>query len=162
MVSSEGLRQAMEHFVTGVTIITTTEANGEVHGMTANAFTSVSLAPPLVLVCIGHQRNTYKNVCGCGRFGINVLNDTHKDIASYYAQGNKDKECALQAMWQSKPGKSPRLKDALVFLECRVVISHDHSDHTIFIAEVEETIIGNGKPLLFYGRQLLSVNENLS
>ncbi len=154
MVSSDELRQAMEKFATGVAVISSLEANGGIHGMTANAFTSVSLEPPLVLVCIGHQRNTYRNVLDQGRFGINVLSEGQRAIARYYAREDRDRVGDVQVPWRVKEGGSPMVEGSLVFLECRVVARYDHGDHTIFVAEVEEAATGVGQPLLFYERQL--------
>ena len=84
-VSLEQFRQGMAMFATGVTVISTLEADGNVHGMTANAFTSVCLDPPLILVSIGHQRNTYANVQARGRFGVNILSLEQEPIARYFA-----------------------------------------------------------------------------
>ena len=125
--------------------------------MTANSFTSVSLNPPLVLVCIGHQRQTYGNVRRLGRFGINLLSERQRGIAEYYALDAQERTGDLDVSWDLSLAGSPRMQGALAFLGCRVVAQHNHGDHAIFVAEVEETATEVGQPLLFYDRQLLDI-----
>ena len=158
-VSLEQFRQGMAMFATGVTVISTLEANDNVHGMTANAFTSVCLDPPLILVSIGHQRNTYANVQARGRFGVNILSLEQEPIARYLALEEKGQGEAPEVPWQLNGGASPRLEGALVFMECRVVANYSHGDHTIFVAEVEQMAAQPGKPLLFYEGYLADLNH---
>ena len=160
-VSLEQFRQGMAMFATGVTVVSTLQPDGIVHGMTANAFTSVCLDPPLILVSIGHQRNTYGNVQARGRFGINILSVTQEPIARYYSLEEKGQAEALDVPWQLNGETSPRLKDALVFMECRVVAEYSHGDHTIFVAEVEHMAIQAGRPLLFFEGYLADANKSI-
>ncbi len=157
MVSPESLRQVMAHFPTGVAVVSSLEQDGSVHGMTANSFTSVSLDPPLVLVCIGHQRQTYGNVRRSGRFGINLLSEKQRGIAEYYALDAQDRNGDVDVSWDLVLDGMPRMYGTLAFLGCRVVAQHDHGDHAIFVAEVQETAIEAGQPLLFYDRHLLDM-----
>ena len=159
MVTPNEYRQALAKFATGVAVIGSLEADGSIHGMTANALTSISLDPPLVLVCIGHMRNTYRNVRTRGRFGINVLSEQQRDIAHYYARQDKDRVGDVRVPWLMKGGGSPRVEGSLAFLECRVVAHHDHGDHAIFIAEVEGVVTGPGQPLLFHESQLRNLDD---
>ena len=157
MVSPESLRQVMANFPTGVAVISSLEQDGSVHGMTANSFTSVSLRPPLILVCIGHQRQTYGNVRRLGRFGINLLSERQRGIAEYYALDAHERTGGVDVSWDLSRDGSPRMQGALAFLECRVVVQHDHGDHAIFVAEVQETATEAGQSLLFYDRHLLDI-----
>ncbi len=157
MISPESLRQVMANFPTGVAVISSLEQDGSVHGMTANSFTSVSLNPPLILVCIGHQRQTYGNVSRLGRFGINLLSEQQRGIAEYYALDAHERTGDVDVSWHLARGGQPRMQGALAFLDCRVVAQHDHGDHAIFVAEVQETATEAGQPLLFYDRQLLDI-----
>ena len=159
VVSLEQFHQAMARFATGVTIISTLEANGNVHGMTANAFTSVCLEPPLILVSIGHQRKTYSNVRERSRFGVNILAQEQEPIARYFALEEKDQGEALEVPWHLNEGASPRLTGALAFMECRVVADYSHGDHTIFVAEVERVATQSGRPLLFYEGYLAEMDR---
>ena len=149
-VSVEQFRQGMAMFATGVTVVSTLQPDGNVHGMTANAFTSVCLEPPLILVSIGHQRNTYGNIQARGRFGINILSLEQELIARYYSLDEKGQAEAPDMPWQLNGETSPMLEGALVFMECRVVAKYSHGDHTIFVAEVEQMATQAGRPLLFY------------
>ena len=160
-VSSEQLREAMAKFATGVTVVTTVTDNGDIHGMTANAFASVSLDPPLVLVCIARQRNTHVHIQRGGRFGVNILAQNQEAVTRYFAQADKSPSEEPEKLWRLNEGGSPRMEEALVFLECSVMASHSYGDHTIFIAEVEAVEVQPGRPLLFYEGHLQDFRETL-
>lgn len=155
MVSPDAFRQAMSKFATGVAVISTLGQDGAPHGMTANAITSVSLEPPLILVCIGHQRVTYGNVMARRRFGVNFLAQGQGDIARYYARDPRDRSGDVAVPWQATGASPPRMDGAIAFLSCQVVAAYDHGDHAIVVAHVEEALVSQGKPLLYYERQLL-------
>jgi len=139
-------------FGTGVTIITV-DLDGEVHGMTANAFASVSLDPMLVLVCVDHSTRTHAHLQERKRFGINVLCEDQRAISEYYARPERTHENAeaeAGARFDRTEHGTPVLHGALAYLECRLHSSQIAGDHTIFIAEVEEVMVQEGEPLLFY------------
>ena len=96
-VTREQFRQAMGSFATGVTVITVAEAGGEVHGMTANALTSVSLEPLLVLVCVDHRAKTRAQLKEKKRFGINVLSAKQRAISEFYARSTEAHQHAEEA-----------------------------------------------------------------
>ncbi len=144
-------RKAMGCFATGVTVITVDQA-GEVHGMTANAFTSVSMDPLLVLVCVDHRARTHAHLHAKKRFGVNVLAEGQRAISEYYARSSESHQHAEQAgarFERTKHG-TPVLHGALAYLECRLHTAQAAGDHTIFIAEVEDVVFREGEPLLFY------------
>src|SRR5256886_15460594 len=152
-VTREQLRQAMGSFATGVTVITLAEAGGEVHGMTANAFASVSLDPLLVLVCVDHRARTHAHLQAKKRFGINVLRADQRGISEYYARTvrtHDDAEHEAGARFDRTKHGTPVLHEALAYLECRLHSSQEAGDHTIFIAEVEDVVVRDGEPLLFF------------
>src|SRR5438270_8438994 len=95
-VSQADFRRALGAFATGVTVITV-DQDGEVHGMTANAFTSVSLEPLLVLVCVDHRARTHAHLHARKRFGINVLADNQRAISEYYARSTETHQHAEEA-----------------------------------------------------------------
>jgi flavin reductase (DIM6/NTAB) family NADH-FMN oxidoreductase RutF len=158
-------RKAVGSFATGVTIITL-DLDGEVHGMTANAFASVSLHPLLVLVCVDHSANTHAHLHAKKRFGINVLAENQRAISEYYARPTRDHEHAEQeagAHFDRTTHGTPVLHGALTYLECRLNQTYDAGDHTIFIAEVEDLVVREGKPLLFFRgqyREIARVNSD--
>src|SRR5713101_9956523 len=111
-------RKAMGCFATGVTVITVDQA-GEVHGMTANAFTSVSMDPLLVLVCVDHKTRTHAHLHAKKRFGINVLSRDQRAISEYYARPTRSHERAEQeagATFDRTSRGTPMLNGALAYL----------------------------------------------
>lgn len=144
-------RKAMGCFATGVTVITV-DQEGEVHGMTANAFTSVSLDPTLVLVCVDHRARTHAHLHARKRFGVNVLRADQQAISEYYAGSTEMHQHAEDAgakFDRTKHG-TPVLHGALAYLECRLHSAQLAGDHTIFIAEVENVVTREGEPLLYF------------
>ncbi|MBV8890722.1 MAG: flavin reductase [Acidobacteria bacterium] len=159
-------RKALGCFATGVTVITV-DRDGEVHGMTANAFTSVSLDPMLVLVCVDHRARTHAHLHEKKRFGINILCESQRTISEYYARSIETHQHAEQAgaRFDQTGHGTPVLRDALAYLECRLQSAHDAGDHTIFIAEVEDVVLREGRPLLFFRgeyQQIAKVIESSS
>ena len=152
LLSSAVFRQALGRFATGVTVVTAERAPGEVHGMTANSFTAVSLEPLLVLVCVDEQARMLPILRRAQRFGVSVLKDNQRAISEFCAQTEQDPEMerALGIRFEWLTDGIPVLGDALVQLTCRVVASHPAGDHTIFIAEVESAEVFEGEPLLFF------------
>src|SRR5204863_3270341 len=145
-------REAMGAFATGVTIITV-DLESEVHGMTANAFASVSLDPLLVLVCVDQRARTHAHLHSKKRFGVNVLAADQRAISEYYARATRVHQHAEKeagARFDRTPHGTPVLHGALAYLECRLHTAQDAGDHTIFIAEVEDVVVREGDPLLFY------------
>ena len=157
-------RKAMGCFATGVTIITL-DLQGEVHGMTANAFASVSLDPLLVLVCVDHSARTHAHLHAKKRFGVNILSQDQRAISEYYASPARTHERAEEeagARFDRTAHGTPILQGALAYLECRLESSEDAGDHTIFIAEVEDVVVRGGKPLLFFRGKYRKIGEEMA
>ena len=150
IIQSE-FRTAMGYFATGVTVISV-DYNSEIHGMTANAFCSVSLDPPLVLVCVNQKARTHAHMNNKKRFGVNVLASSQRTISEYYALPISDHAHAetAGARFDRTTQGTPVLHGAIAYLECRLHSSLDAGDHTVFIAEVENLILREGEPLLFF------------
>jgi flavin reductase (DIM6/NTAB) family NADH-FMN oxidoreductase RutF len=151
-VTQAEFRKAMGSFATGVTVITV-DYEGEVHGMTANAFTSVSLDPLLVLVCVDHRARTHTHLHARKRFGVNVLAENQHAISEYYAGPSPIHQHVEQeagARFDRTEHGTPVLHGALAYLECRLHTAQDAGDHTIFIAEVEDVVVREGDPLLYF------------
>src|SRR5579864_7392989 len=156
-------RRAMGCFATGVTIITV-DLDGEVHGMTANAFASVSLDPMLVLVCVDSDTRTHSHLHARKRFGINVLGEDQRAISEYYARPERDHEHAETeggARFDRTRHGTPRLHGALAYLECRLHSAQEAGDHSIFIAEVENVVVREGDPLLFFRGKYRKAGEDV-
>ena len=144
-------RKALGAFATGVTVITV-DQDGEVHGMTANAFSSVSLDPLLVLVCVDHRARTHAHLHAKKRFGINVLSEGQREVSEYYARSTETHQHAEEAgaAFDRTGHGTPVLRGALAYLECRLHSAQAAGDHTIFIGEVEDVRVSEGEPLLFF------------
>jgi len=133
-VDSRSYREAISHFATGVAVVTVTGADGTRHGMTANAVSSVSLSPVLLLVCIGHDLPTHTAVRESGAFNVNVLGADQRNLAEQFARPALDKFERVELA----PGTAaPVLADALAHFECRLYDEVVAGDHSIFIGEVE-------------------------
>jgi flavin reductase (DIM6/NTAB) family NADH-FMN oxidoreductase RutF len=145
-------RKALGHFSTGVTVVTVERAPGLVHGMTANSFTSVSLDPMLILVCVDQRAKLLPLLEKKRRFGVSVLKQGQEAISEYFAKGEQSAEAEerLSIRYDWKHAGVPLLEDTLLRLPCSVVASYITGDHTIFIGEVESAEISEGEPLLFY------------
>ena len=150
MSDAQTFRQAWGKFATGVSVVTTVEEGGSVHGMTANGINSVSLDPPLVLVCVGHTAASYPLIRDVRRFAINIMSEEQRSLAEYYARPSDQKTGDLDVSFTHTERGAATVDGSLAHMDCRVVAEHVAGDHTIFIAEVEEIEIGDGKPLLYY------------
>jgi flavin reductase (DIM6/NTAB) family NADH-FMN oxidoreductase RutF len=150
-LNANNFRNAMGCFATGVTVITV-DQEGEVHGMTANAFTAVSLDPVLVLVCVDHRARTHAHLHARKRFGVNVLRSDQQSVSEYYARTEETHQHPeiSGARFDRTAQGTPVLQGALAYLECRLYSAQAAGDHTIFIAEVEEVVVREGEPLLFF------------
>jgi 3-hydroxy-9,10-secoandrosta-1,3,5(10)-triene-9,17-dione monooxygenase reductase component len=147
-VSKDLFRKVLGHFATGVTVVTTRHETGEPWGFTVNAFTSVSLEPPLILVCVDQGTESHRAMAGAKYFAVNFLTDKQQDISKHFASRSPDRFSAV-AHSDSVHG-SPLIAGCLGFLECEKVASHIHGDHTVMIGEVIDASVTGGDPLIFY------------
>lgn len=152
----------MGSFATGVTVITI-DQEGEIHGMTANAFTSVSLDPMLVLVCVDHRARTHAHLHARKRFGVNVLASHQRSISEYYAKSTAKHQHAEEAgaRFERTNHGTPVLQEALAYLECKLHSAQDAGDHTIFIGEVEDVVVREGDPLTYFRGKYRHVGPNV-
>jgi flavin reductase (DIM6/NTAB) family NADH-FMN oxidoreductase RutF len=152
LVTPDEFRAALGRFASGVTVITVETPTGEVHGMTANAFCSVSLRPPLVLVCIDHLAETYLHIRERRQFGVSVLKEEQEALSEFFADPERNHDAAYRLGIRYRPMQSgvPVLQDALANLDCSVVHDYQGGDHTIFVGEVQEVNAAEGAPLLYF------------
>jgi len=145
-------RKALGQFSTGVTVVTVEREPGKVQGMTANSFTSVSLDPMLILVCVDQRAKILPFLQKKKRFGVSVLKTGQQAISEYFARGvhSAEAEERLSIRFVKTPGGVSVLENALLQLSCTVVNSHLAGDHTIFLGEVETAAVDEGDPLLFF------------
>mgnify|MGYP006084227889 FL=1 len=149
---AEMYRDAWSRFATGVTVVTTVEPSGAVHGMTANSVTSVSLDPPLVLAVIGDSRQTHALIEATGRFGMSILDACQTEIAKHFATPPESRgELAGEKLDQLSD--TPVIANAIAAMDCKVIAAHKAGDHTVFIGEVQSIKVGEGDPLVWFQRQ---------
>jgi flavin reductase (DIM6/NTAB) family NADH-FMN oxidoreductase RutF len=145
-VEQSAFREAIAHFATGVTVVTTAHA-GKAAGMTANAVASVSLDPILLLVCISNLLPTREAIEGSGRFVVNVLGEGQEELALRFARPAPDKFAGVRL----REGPLPVLEDAIAYFVCDLHERFPGGDHTIFIGRVRECGAVRGRrPLLYF------------
>ena len=140
-------RKTLGMFATGVTVITT-QFQGQVHGMTANAFMSVSLQPPLVLISVGRNASLNRLLREGVRYGISVLESRQSALADYFGGRSPD---GVEEPRFEIVRDTPLVEVALAHLVARVVRSYWGGDHSLFLGQVEYVRYGEGEPLLFHG-----------
>ena len=142
------LRRVMSHFATGVTVVTTHDGQGRCYGLTANAVCSVSLDPPLILVCVDKSAESYAAFDLSQAFVVNILGEGQEELSRRFAVSGGEKFVGLPC--RNGGTGAPILEGTLAYVECRVVAAHDAGDHTIYIGEVESADAAAGRPLLFF------------
>jgi flavin reductase (DIM6/NTAB) family NADH-FMN oxidoreductase RutF len=136
-------------FPTGVTIVTVLDTEGRPHGMTASSFTSVSLNPPLVLVCVDHRAQVLEHLRRCEHLAINVLSEGQHELSAHFARRGQNRFDAVE--WEAGHNRVPLIPGVLAWLECRMHRLVDAGDHAILIAEVLRVSHRDGRPLVYYG-----------
>ncbi len=151
-LSSSEFRKALGHFTTGVTVVTVEREPGKIHGMTANSFTSVSLDPMLILVCVDHRANMYSLMQKKKQFGVSVLKQNQQAISEYFAkkEHNTETEQRLGIHFRRTSSGASVVDGTLLQMSCKVISSHVAGDHTIFIGKVEDAEMEEGEPLLYF------------
>jgi flavin reductase (DIM6/NTAB) family NADH-FMN oxidoreductase RutF len=136
LVRPSELRLAMRQFATGVAIITTRSSSGEPAGFTANSLTSVSLDPPLVLLCMGRQASSHAAIQESGRFSVSILGNHQAELARRFASESPDARFRDFAFREGL-GEVPLVEGALAWLECRLWKVTEAGDHWVIFGEVE-------------------------
>ena len=147
-VDPHSFRAILGRFASGVTVVTMLDTKGDDRGMTVNAFCSVSLEPPLVLICIDHAASIYKQMSEAKDFTVNILSEGQEAMARRFAGPHPDR---FEGIGFSRGGNGIAiLSDVLGYLQCRVVATHVTGDHDVIVGEVEEAMADEGRPLLYY------------
>ena len=146
-LSSDEFRAVVGHFASGVTIVTAIEDDTP-YGTTASAVTSLSLEPPMMLICMNRTSQTGQAIARVGHFAINILDVGHADLAVRFAGKGSDKFDSVD----TTPGLwgEPLLRDALATLECRMVEQTEGGTHIVFFGEVDEASARHGEPLAYF------------
>jgi flavin reductase (DIM6/NTAB) family NADH-FMN oxidoreductase RutF len=142
------LRRALGRFATGVTVVTTSGADGELAGLTANSFSSVSLDPPLILWSLGSNAASLPSFMRAGWFAVHVLGSHQQALSNRFATPADDKFAGLDV--RAGLGGCPLLMDSLAHFECSVYDRVPAGDHVIFLGRVERMTHRDGEPLMYH------------
>lgn len=156
-------RQVMRRFPTGVTVLTVHDGE-QIHGMTANSFTSVSLDPTLVLVCIDKRNVTHSLVKHAGHFALNILGEHQEHLAKRFAKQVAQPADPFADIQHHRAATSaPIFDECIAYVDCRLVATHDAGDHTVFIGEVQAAGFGNARdaaPLMWLDGKYTSLRDS--
>ena len=155
-VDPADFRRALRRFATGVTVVTVDHGN-ELHGMTASSFASVSLEPPLILVCLDRASHTRALILEKGTFAVNVLADHQEEVSRAFSRRGTKPFAELA----HHPGSSgdPLIDEAIAWIECRLDQMVEAGDHDIFVGEVLACGAREGSPLLYYDQAYRSLKD---
>lgn len=151
------LRRTLGTFVTGVTVVTTIDADGRPRGMTANSFTSVSLDPPLVLICIGNHAASFEAFGAADRFAISILAEEQQEVSALFASKTPDK--FDQVSWRVENTGAPVIDGAVGWLDCSLHERVLAGDHLILIGRVMAFASNGGRPLGFFAGQYVNFSH---
>jgi len=154
MIDHRLFREAMGKFATGITVVTTLN-DQEIVGMTVNAFMSISLDPKLIAISIDESATMYNILPQTKQFGVSILRKEQKDLAMIFAK-QKEKDRDIDYIYRHH---TPVLKNSLATLSCQVKQQIKAGDHKIFIGEVKDLQIKDGKPLLYYDSNYQTVQS---
>lgn len=148
-IDKNEFRRALGLFASGVTVVTTRDASGRLHGITVSAFSSVSLEPPLVLVCIEKNTGSHYAFKESDAFVVNLLAANQRHLSAHFASRLPDKFAGVS--YRSGINELPILDNALANLECVLKNSFEAGDHTIFVGQIEKSHISTiGEPLVYF------------
>ena len=147
-ISRDEFRAALGRFASGVTIVTTRDNENRLHGITVSAFCSVSMDPPLILVCIDKQAGSHQAFEQSDAFVVNILREDQQYLSDRFASHLPDKFEGVK--YRAGLENLPVLEDVLVNLECRLVNARDNGDHTIYVGEIVISTVTEGKPLIYF------------
>jgi flavin reductase (DIM6/NTAB) family NADH-FMN oxidoreductase RutF len=147
-VDGASFRLVLSQFATGVTVVLTRDARGAPAGLTVSAFSSVSLDPPLVLICVSVRSDAHDPLAESGIFGVSVLNATQEDVSRRFAWRGPEKFEGF-VLEHGETG-ALLVPGAVAQLECAVVAAHRAGDHTIYVGEVRAVRASPGPPLVYH------------
>jgi flavin reductase (DIM6/NTAB) family NADH-FMN oxidoreductase RutF len=147
-VNDADFRSALRRFPTGVTVVTTI-SDGKPKGFTANAFSSVSAEPPMILICVSRRSRTHPLIAQAGSFCVNILRLEQRELAKRFAARDPCEPFA-SLTYRSEQTGSPIIDDALAYLDCTLAEEHTAGTHTIFVGSVVACGCADGTPLGYF------------
>ncbi len=159
-VSEQDFKNTLRLWASGVTVVTVKSEQEGVKGMTATSFSSVSLEPPQILVCIHEKADTGKVILEQNKFAVNILNSEQQDVSNQFAGANSQEERFANVDWEEGKTGSPVLKNSLASLECTLVQQVKAGTHWIIIGQVESVTQNQGAPLLYFDSAYRNLAED--
>ena len=148
-IGKEEFKRVMGSFAAGVTVVTAVGHDGKLWGLTATAFSSLSLEPPLCLVCIDKRAGSHHVIAESKKFAVNVLCADQQELSNRFASRNDDKYQGVDHHLGELTG-CPLLSGALATMECRLAAVLDGGDHSIFVGELCSVEVTEGSPLVYW------------
>lgn len=155
-ITSDEFRTTLGRFASGVTVVTCKDAEDKLWGLTVSAFCSVSMTPPMVLVCVSKTNGSHASFPECGAFVVNILDESQQNISNHFASPLPDKFSSVEYRLNEKG--LPVLRSCLASLECLLRHTYDGGDHTILVGEIEKADVSDGKPLVYWQGRYQSLN----
>jgi flavin reductase (DIM6/NTAB) family NADH-FMN oxidoreductase RutF len=149
-IGSEDFKKALQLWVSGVAVVTSQSEKFGVRGMTVTAFSSVSVEPPQILVCLNQSADTGDNIDQNQRFAVNILNANQQAVSNNFSGGSSQQERFANTAWQLGSTGVPILDESLMSLECKVIEKVRAGTHWIIIGEVQTANCRSGEPLLYF------------
>jgi len=147
-VDQHTFRAVLGRFSSGVTVVTAADTAGVDRGITISSFCSVSLQPPLILICVEHSASIYPSLSDASSFTVNILSEGQEALARRFAGSHPDR---FEGLGFSRGSNGAAiLNDVLGYVQCRVIARHPTGDHDVIVGEVEEAMAEEGRPLLYY------------
>lgn len=150
-VTADEFRRACGRFATGVTVATILDARSAPHGLTVSSFTSVSLDPPLILICLGHGVTCIEAFRAASHFGINVLSSEQRPLSERFARKGHDRFDGTP--WVRGETGVPLLPGAIAQIECAVHERFVGGDHDILVGRMARAEVADGNPLIYFASQ---------
>ncbi|MGR9087503.1 MAG: flavin reductase family protein [Gammaproteobacteria bacterium] len=149
-ISGDDFKKALQHWASGVAVVTAQSGKHGMQGMTVTAFSSVSINPPQILVCINQSADTGEGIRESGSFSVNVLKSDQAEVSNQFAGGSSQRQRFENTAWEPGISGSPMLCESIMSLDCTVVEIIHSGTHAIIIGEVQNAVCRSGEPLLYY------------
>lgn len=159
-ISQDEFKQGLQLWASGVTVITTNSEGFGIQGMTATSFSSVSLDPPQILVCINESAITIEGIKESGCFAVNILNSEQQQVSNQFAGGGSHEDRFASVSWREGVSGCPVLEESLATIECKAVQQVLAGTHWVVIGEVENIICRSGSPLLYFHSAYQGLGED--
>jgi flavin reductase (DIM6/NTAB) family NADH-FMN oxidoreductase RutF len=148
-IDQEAYKEALRGWASGVTVVTS-RSGDKTHGMTVSAFSSVSMDPPLILVCASRSSATHSMIEEGGVFAVNILASHQEDVSNIFASSKHEGTRLQRVRWTEGETGAPLIDEALASLECKVASAHREGSHTIYIGHVQAVHTTDAAPLVYY------------